>query len=164
MHWTKSGAILDQKIIGHYWMYFMGDAAGDNGANQMGVAYSDDLLHWTEPLDHPILEHRAGRFDSKVVEPGPAPVLTDKGILLIYNGGDGTVYRTGWVLFDKTDPTKVLARAEAPVFEPKREWEKVGQVPNVVFVEGMIRDSARWLLYYGAADKYVGVASTRLEN
>ena len=78
-------------------------------------------------MDHPILEHRAGRFDSKVVEPGPAPVLTDKGILLIYNGGDDNlVYRTGWVLFDQTDPTRVLARAEAPVFEPKREWEESG--------------------------------------
>jgi len=32
----------------------MGDAPGE-GANQMGVAYSDDLLHWTEPLDHPVL-------------------------------------------------------------------------------------------------------------
>ena len=71
VHWTKSGAILDRKINGHYWMYFMGDAAGENGANQMGVAYSDDLIHWTEPLDHPILGHRAGMFDSRVVEPGP---------------------------------------------------------------------------------------------
>ncbi len=37
-------------------------------------------------------------------------------------------------------------------------WEKVGQVANVVFVEGMLRQGARWLFYYGGADKYVGVA------
>jgi predicted GH43/DUF377 family glycosyl hydrolase len=164
VHWTKSGAILNRKINGHYWMYFMGDAAGENGANQMGVAYSDDLIHWTEPLNHPILGHRSGMFDSRVVEPGPPPVLTDKGILLIYNGADDKLaYRTGWALFDKHDPTHVLARSDKPVFEAKQEWEKVGQVPSVVFVEGLVREPTRWLLYYGGADKYVGVASTQLK-
>jgi hypothetical protein len=42
------------------------------------------------------------------------------------------------------------------VFAPDREWEKVGQVPNVVFVEGMVRDGERWLFYYGGADKNIG--------
>ena len=165
IHWTKSGAILNEKIAGHYWMYFMGDAAGENGANQMGLAYSDDLTHWTEPLDHPVLPHRAGQFDSKVVEPGPPPVLTDRGILLIYNGADDKlVYRTGWALFDKADPSRVLARSDKPIFGPEKEWERVGQVPNVVFVEGMIRDRTRLLFYYGGADKYVGVAATHLND
>lgn len=164
VHWTKSGAISPEKINGHYWMYFMGDAAGANGANQMGVAYSDDLVHWTEPLDHPVLPHRAGMFDSKVVEPGPPPVMTSRGILLIYNGADDRlVYRTGWALFDKTNPSRVIERADAPVFRPEEAWEIHGQVPNVVFVEGLIQERDRWLLYYGAGDKNVGVASTHLE-
>jgi predicted GH43/DUF377 family glycosyl hydrolase len=89
-------------------------------------------------------------------------VLTDKGILLIYNGADDKLaYRTGWALFDKNDPTHVLARSEKPVFEAEQEWEKVGQVPSVVFVEGMVSEPTRWLLYYGGADKYVGVVSTQ---
>jgi predicted GH43/DUF377 family glycosyl hydrolase len=46
-----------------------------------------------------------------------------------------------------------------PVFAPEKVWEKEGQVPNVVFVEGMIRDGNRWLFYYGGADKNVGVAT-----
>src|SRR5437773_767552 len=66
---------------------------------------------------------------------------------------------TGWVLFDKTDPTKVLARADHPIFWPQQEWEKVGQVPNVVFVEGLVRDGNHWLFYYGGADKHIGLAS-----
>lgn len=161
VHWTKSGAILNKKVNGHYWMYFMGDAPGE-GANQMGVAWSDDLLHWTEPLDHPVLGHRTGKFDAKVVEPGPPPVLTSKGILLIYNGGDSRLaYRTGWALFDRTDPSRVIARAETPVFAPEETWEKTGQVPNVVFVEGLLQRPDRWLFYYGGADKYVGVVSAR---
>jgi hypothetical protein len=45
-----------------------------------------------------------------VVEPGPPPIITPKGIFLVYNGADDQlVYSTGWVLFDKKDPTKVLA-------------------------------------------------------
>jgi beta-1,2-mannosidase len=156
--WTKSGAIVPDKINGKYWMYYLGDAQGKD--TQMGVAYSDDLLHWTDALDHPVMSSRAGSFDSQVVEPGPPPIITPQGIFLIYNGADDKlVYSTGWVLFDKHDPTKILARATEPVFAPEKEWEKLGQVPNVVFVEGMVRDGGRWLFYYGAADKHIGVAT-----
>ena len=155
--WTKSGAIVPETINGKYWMYYLGD--GRNVGSQMGVAYSDDLLHWTDALDHPVLSSRAHAFDSRVVEPGPPPVITRDGILLIYNGADDQlVYRTGWVLFDKKDPARVLARADKPLFEPEKPWEKVGQVPSVVFVEGLVREGQRWLFYYGGADKYVGVA------
>lgn len=158
--WTKSGAILTEKVNGKYWMYYMADPAKD--VNEMGVAFSTDLIHWTEALDQPVLGRRPGRFDAKVVEPGPPPLMTKDGILLIYNGADArNVYATGWVLFDRNDPTKVLARAEQPIFQVEREWERAGQVPNVVFVEGMARDGDRWLFYYGGADKYVGVAATR---
>jgi len=48
---------------------------------------------------------------------------------------------------DKNDPTRVLARSEKPIFIVKKEWEKMGQVPNVVFVSGMVRDGNRWLFY-----------------
>ncbi len=156
--WTKSGAIVPEKINGKYWMYYLGDARGQD--TQMGVASSDDLLHWTDALDHPVLSSRAAMFDSQVVEPGPAPIITPQGIFLIYNGADDKlVYSTGWVLFDKNDPTKVLARSDSPIFAPEKEWEKVGQVPNVVFVEGMVQDGNRFLFYYGGADKNVGVAT-----
>jgi beta-1,2-mannosidase len=139
-------------------MYYLGDARGPNP--QMGLASSDDLLHWTDALDHPVLGNRTGKFDARVVEPGPAPVFTADGIFLIYNGaGEDGVYATGWALFDKNDPAKVIGRADAPIFSPTLEWEKVGQVPNVIFVEGMVREANRWLFYYGGADKYIGVAS-----
>lgn len=161
--WTKAGAIVDQKIDGKYWMYFQGELP--HRPSQMGVAYSSDLVHWTEALDRPVLQTRPGYFDSKVVEPGPPPLIVQDGILLVYNGADNrNVFATGWVLFDKTDPTKVLARSDKPVFSVKQEWEKVGQVPNVVFVEGMLRQGNRWIFYYGAADKYIGVAAAKLRD
>jgi predicted GH43/DUF377 family glycosyl hydrolase len=156
--WTKSGAILSEKVNGKYWMYYFGNAT--DTAGQMQVASSPDLLHWTSALSHPVIAPRPGHFDSQLTEPGPPPVLTPEGILLIYNGADDhLVYSTGWVLFAKADPTKVVARADTPVFHPRETWEKIGQVPNVVFVEGLVRHGKRWLFYYGGADKTVCVSA-----
>jgi predicted GH43/DUF377 family glycosyl hydrolase len=79
--------------------------------------------------------------------------------VLVYNGADyNLVYRTGIVVFDRKNPRKVISRTDQPVFAPERQWEKDGQVPNVVFVEGMAKQGNRYLFYYGGADKYVGVA------
>jgi len=155
--WTKSGAIVPEKIGGKYWMYWLGTAA--DKTDQMGLSYSDDLIHWTEATETPVLPRRPGKFDSRVVEPGPPPILTSAGIVLVYNGADDKlVYRTGVAVFDRADPRKLISRTDEPVFAPEKEWEKVGQVPNVVFVEGMVRWGGKFLFYYGGADKFVGVA------
>ncbi len=155
--WTKSGAIVPAKIDGKYWMYWLGTAA--DKTDQMGLSYSDDLIHWTEATKTPVLPRRPGMFDSRVVEPGPPPILTKQGIVLIYNGADDKlVYRTAVAIFDRNDPRKLLSRSDSPIFSPEKEWEKVGQVPNVVFVEGLVPQKDLWLFYYGGADKYVGVA------
>ena len=127
--WTKSGAIVPEKIQGKYWMYYLGDAP--DRETQMSIAYSEDLLHWTDALDHPVLSSRPKTFDSNVVEPAP-PLITEDGIFLVYNGADDkNVYRTGWVLFDKNDPTKVVARAQKPVFEPAHDREKWARFPTL---------------------------------
>ncbi len=157
VRWTKSGAIVPEKIGGKYWMYFLGTTADNK--DQVGLAYSTDLLHWTEATDAPVLPVRVGKFDSRVAEPGPAPFMTPKGIVLIYNGADDNlVYRTGAALFDRNDPGRLISRTDAPLFAPDKPWEKVGQVPNVVFVEGMVRRGSKYLFYYGGADTHVGVA------
>jgi predicted GH43/DUF377 family glycosyl hydrolase len=155
--WTKSGAMVPEKIGGKYWMYWLGTTA--DKTDQMGLSYSDDLIHWTEATKTPVLPRRPGKFDSRVVEPGPPPILTTAGIVLIYNGADDKlVYRTGVAVFDRADPRKVISRTDEPIFAPEKEWEKFGQVPNVVFVEGMVKRADKFLFYYGGADKFVGVA------
>jgi len=160
--WTKSGAIVPKKINGKYWMYFLGTSA-DN-TDQMGLASSSDLVHWTEETKTPVLPRRPGQFDSRVVEPGPSPLIDSRGIALIYNAADDhLVYRTAVVIFDPRDPRKVLWRSDKPLFVPEKDWEKVGQVPNVIFVEGMVRKGDRYLLYYGGADKHVGVAEAAVQ-
>jgi predicted GH43/DUF377 family glycosyl hydrolase len=155
--WTKSGAIVPEKIGGKYWIYFLGTTPDNK--DQMGLASSTDLLHWAEETKVPVLPVRPGQFDSRVAEPGPPPILTPKGIVLIYNGADDKlVYRTGVAIFDRKNPRKLLWRSSEPVFAPEKDWEKIGQVPNVVFVEGMVEQSGRYLFYYGGADTNVGVA------
>jgi beta-1,2-mannosidase len=164
--WTKSGAIVPVQIQGKWWMYYLGTRTDSDGKlrDYMGIASSDDLLHWRDATAKPVLDRRPGAFDSRVMEPGPPPLLTDAGILLLYNGADeNLVYGPGWVLFDAQDPRRVIARADRPFVLPTLEWEKVGNVPNVIFLEGAIVDGnsgAKNRLeltgYYGAADKYIG--------
>jgi len=155
--WTKSGAIVPDKIDGKYWMYFLGTSADNK--DQAGLATSTDLLHWTEAMPTPALPVRSGLFDSRVAEPGPAPIVTPNGIVLIYNAADDKlVYRTGIAIFDRNDPRKLLRRSDEPIFSPEKDWEKIGQVPNVVFLEGMVQQDNRFLFYYGGADTNVGVA------
>jgi beta-1,2-mannosidase len=176
--WTKSGAIAPEKIDNKFWMYWLGTAA--DGTDQMGLSSSPDLLHWTEETQTPVLPRRPGQFDSRVVEPGPPPFIIGDRIVLIYNGADDhLVYRTGIAVFDSRDPRKLISRSETPVFAPEKEWEKVGQVPNVVFVEGMIpaanvsakqkgavaahsANTRAFVFYYGAADKFIGAGGADL--
>jgi predicted GH43/DUF377 family glycosyl hydrolase len=96
-------------------------------------------------------------------------VLTEKGILLLYNGknnperGDkrfnrGT-YSAGQVLFDRNDPTKVIGRLDVPFLRPMEPFEKSGQYRDgTVFIEGLVYFGKKWYLYYGCADSKVGVA------
>lgn len=169
-HWTKSGAIIPQQVGGKWWMYYLGTKKDADGQQRdyMGLAESTDLLHWKDATEKPVLERRPEAFDSRVMEPGPSPIVTEEGILLIYNGAnERLIYGPGWVLFDKSDPRKVIARAEAPFILPKLKWEVGGQVPNVIFVEGALvnlnRDHRVALtVYYGGADKYIGAMDVRI--
>lgn len=86
VRWTKSGAIVPEKIDGKNWMYFLGTTR--DSKDQAGLAYSTDLLHWIDATQTPVLAVRPRHFDSRVAEPGPAPILTSSGIVLIYNGAD----------------------------------------------------------------------------
>ncbi len=151
IEWTKSGAILDTPVNGKYWMYF--------GDTDVWVAHSEDLINWTW-IEEPVLPRRPGQFDSRVVEPGPQPMLTEDGILLLYNGADDNlVYRSGQALFDANDPTKLLKRSNTPFMAPDAVLEKEGQIANVVFIEGLVQFKDSWYLYFGMGDSGIGVAT-----
>lgn len=171
----KSASILtklvgDRQVItqinGKYWLYW-----GEYGVYG---ATSDNLIDWEPVVDkngklQAFISPREGYFDSSLTECGPPAILTAKGILLLYNGknhadkGDPrfnkNTYSAGQVLFDKKDPTKVLARLATPFLRPMEAFEKSGQyVDGTVFIEGLVYFKQKWFLYYGCADSRVGVA------
>lgn len=148
--WTKSGAILPHKVNGKWWMYF--------GDTNIWAAHSEDLLNWTA-VPEPVLHPRPNTFDSRLVEPGPQPLMTNRGIVLLYNGAnDSLVYRSGQALFDAGNPTRLLDRSDHPFLEPELQLEREGQIPNVVFIEGLVQFQNTWYLYYGMGDSGIGVA------
>lgn len=130
------------------------------GDSSVWLAYSKDLLHW-EYDPKPVIGPRG-----YLVEPGPAPVLTEDGILLIhseaFNENGKLVYYTHAALFDREDPRKLVWRTEKPILKPTFDWERHGWVDNVVFAEAMIERGGKLHLYYGAADRYVGLAMGRV--
>ena len=152
----KSGAIVqDYKYKGQYVMYF--------GGKEIKIAFSKDLIKWNFN-QKPILTARKGIFfDNHLIEGGPPPILTKKGIFVVYNGKNNAgKFSVSWAIFDKNNPLKVLKRSKKPILEPTEYWEKYGKVNNVVFATGFVFFKGKWLLYYGGADKSVGVATLQL--
>ena len=178
----KSAGILTYLVDGHlvaaklqskYWMYW--------GEGEIRLATSTDLIHWA-PLEDAtgtpevMMRPRSGLFDSGLPEVGPPPLLTSRGILLVYNGknADGAygsnaaqaspalakgTYSIGQALFSATNPTQLLQRTPTPFFKPEQPWEQSGQyAAGTTFAEGLVYFHTRWLLYYGCADSLVGVA------
>jgi predicted GH43/DUF377 family glycosyl hydrolase len=166
--WTKSGAIVPERIDGRWWMYYLGTRHDADGKDRdyMGLASSADLMHWSDATSQPVLDRRPGAFDDRVMEPGPPPLVTGAGILLLYNGADDKlVYGPGWILFDKADPRRMVARCDKPFILPSLVWERVGTVPNVIFLEGATartEDPLDLTGYYGGADRYTGAMRIRI--
>lgn len=127
------------------------------------IATSTDLRQWEE--HRVVLRTRPALWDEQKVGAGAPPVRTDAGWLLSYHGSDHhNVYRAGFVLLDGRDPSRVIARSNAPVLEPTVAWEIDGQYPRVVFPTGMVVRGDEVLIYYGAADTVVGVARGSLKE
>lgn len=174
---TKSAAIVQKieggrmkaaSINGRYWMVF--------GEGLIHMATSTDLVHWS-PVVRPtgelliLMAPRAFHFDSDLPEVGPPPLVTDRGIVMLYNGKNSELdlnrdpnigpgaYSGGQALLDPQDPTRLLARSAYPFIKPELPWEKSGQYKaGTTFLEGLSYFKGRFHLYYGTADTYVGLA------
>ena len=163
--------LIAARINGLYWMYW--------GEGAIHLATSTDLIHWSpvqgsngEPVE--LLRPRPGHFDSTFPETGPPPVLTNAGIVVLYNGknaatgGDPALgpnaYAAGEALFDANNPARLLTQTQRPVLWPELPYEKTGQyAAGTTFAEGLVFFHDRWFLYYGCADSLVAVAMAAKE-
>jgi predicted GH43/DUF377 family glycosyl hydrolase len=153
---NKDAVVFPQKVKGEYVMFHRLDP-------DICIARSHDLRHW-HGLKF-VLGPSSNSWDAwKVGAAGP-PILLNEGWLFIYHGVSvDRVYSLGVALLDKNNPEQVLYRSEEPILTPKEDYERFGQVPNVVFSCGQVIMDNQLLLYYGGADSVVCVASYDLSE
>lgn len=131
------------------------------------ISYSPDLKHWG---DSSILLHsrKGSWWDAYKVGLGPQPIETTDGWLIIYHGvkttASGSIYRLGLALLDLQDPGKVIKRCDEWIFGPSESYERVGDVPDVTFPCGVVVKGDELIMYYGAADTSVAIATASLKN
>ncbi len=140
------------------------------------LIYFDDLQQLRRPpaelwkahmeeLDRHVVMRPREEWEAIKIGAGPTPIRTDEGWLLIYHGVDRQhVYRAGIALLDLEDPSRVIARCAEPVLEPEAEFERLGDVNNVVFPEGAVVIDGTIHVYYGAADRVIGHAAASLDD
>ncbi len=67
-------------------------------------------------------------------------------------------YAASQALYDKEMPNKMIDRKTDYFIYPEKDYEIVGEVNNVCFVEGLVYFNNKWFLYYGTADSKIAVA------
>lgn len=130
------------------------------------MQFSDDLLSWEDKPSTLLMQGIKGGWEEKIGGATP-PVRTSEGWLMLYHGvadGGTSVYSVGAVLLDADDPTRVIARTPEPILEPDLEFETQGLYNRCVFPCGNAVVDGTLYVYYGAADKYVGLATCRLQD
>jgi beta-1,2-mannosidase len=135
--------LVATRINGKFWMYYTHPCA---------LAWSDNLVDWT-PTDE-------GVWPGGGHEAGALALLRDDGILLMTQGGHRSLGT--WVLrqalIDRKDLKTVLKEQSEPFLYPEFDWEKRGFTGSTTVANGLVVFKGCWLLYYGAADRCIGLA------
>lgn len=173
---VRNGVLFPERIGGRYARLERPNTVRLEGGVATGdtvyLSLSDDLLAWNRM--GPVFGGRMHYWD-ELTGPGPPPVKTRRGWLLVYHGvathfsGTG-IYQAGVAVLDLDDPATVVARSRLNILEPRELYELTGQVPNVVFPSGIVVEDvddegfataeSRVLIYYGAADTCICLAET----
>ena len=159
--------LFPEKIDGCYAVLhrpanWIGPEYGTSGP-AIWLAYMDSLTQ--KMVRHKLLMKAEADWEGMKLGAGPPPIKTDAGWLFIYHGVDqNSVYRAGAALLDLKDPGKVLCRTPEPILVPEEDYETDGDVPNVVFPEGIVRLDDSLIIFYGAADKVCCAARIGLDE
>lgn len=166
---NRNGVLFPRKINGMYKLLSRPSDSGHTPFGDIFVSESPDMVYWGKHR-HVMGAGGSGWWQSTKIGGGPAPIETTEGWLLIYHGVTGTcngfVYSIGGAILDINEPSKVLYRCKNYLMTPEEWYEERGFVNNVLFPCATIHDaqSGRIAIYYGAADTYVGLAFTTVEE
>lgn len=167
--WDKDVVFFPKKINGKFAflhrIYPDIQIAYFNELNDLTSRYWEDYLMNIE--NNVVLKSKMP-FETSYIGGGCPPIETSEGWLIIYHGvedtPEGYVYHACAALLDLNDPTKEIGRLKYPLFSPELDWEKQGVINNVVFPSAAILKGESLFIYYGAADKYIGIASVSLKE
>ena len=165
---NRNAVLFPRKIDGKFKLLSRPSDSGHTPFGDIFISESKDLEYWGKH------RHVMGRgsewWESVKIGGGAAPIETSEGWLLFYHGVSGTcnglVYSIGGAILDIDEPSIVKYRCETFLLTPEEWYEERGFVPNVTFPCATIHDAetGRIAVYYGAADSYVGLAFTTVDE
>ncbi|MBN2343677.1 MAG: glycoside hydrolase family 130 protein [Deltaproteobacteria bacterium] len=165
---NRNGVLFPRKINGNYVML---NRPSDNGHTPFGdifLSESPDMVYWGKHRH--VMATANNWWKATKIGPGPIPIETSEGWLMIYHGVtntcNGFVYSMGAALLDIDNPSKVIADTTDFILTPQMPYEEVGFVPNVAFPCASVQDAdtGRIAIFYGAADTYCAIAFTTLDE
>ena len=159
---TKAGVLFPEKIKGKYARL---ERPWEGGS--IWVSYSDDLTYWG--WSEVVMTPRGGFWDYHRIGVAVPPMAIDLGWLFCYYGvketSAGPLFRLGAAILDRHDPAKVIGRTNVPILSPREEYERIGDIPNLVFSCGaVIEDDGVYRIYYGAANSCICVGTAKVED
>ena len=169
---TKNGAVVVDpqdhpvKINNQYLMYY-----GDNSG---GVAYSSDLIHWTKgpgvnlPTSYRHWEFCVAVINYQAVQGGPVNpniLVFEAGKLMSGTRGDkGWYYGISEAEYSSTNPAQQLGQLDDAALSPGPSYEQTGLTSDTVFMNSISFYNGQWLMYYGAADHVIALATAPLRS
>ena len=134
----------------------------------IGWALVDDMTHAEVKEEKIIYERKYHTITEVKNGEGPHPLKTAKGWLHLAHGVRGTADGLRYVLYmymtSLEDPTKVIAKPGGFFLVPEGD-EYIGDVMNVAFANGWIKDEdGRVLIYYASADTRLHVATSSVDR
>lgn len=130
------------------------------------MSFSEDLQYWGD--ERVVMTPRGGYWDASRIGAAAVPIQIEQGWLLIYYGAKdtsaGPLVRLGAAILDPEDPAKVVARSNIPILSPREKYERIGDVPNMVFSCGAVVKDGELHIYYGASDSCICLATASIDE
>lgn len=167
--YNRNGVLFPRKVNDRYLLLSRPSDGGHTPFGDIFLSESPDLEYWGRHR-HVMSKGGSGWWQNLKIGGGPAPIETSEGWLMFYHGVtqtcNGYVYSMGGAILDRDEPSKVKYRCSNFLLTPEEWYEERGFVNNVIFPCATLHDAqtGRIAIYYGAADTYVGLAFTTLDE